>query len=142
MAVIDEAVRQFLERQRVARLATASGDGAPHVVPVCFGMIGDTAYIAIDEKPKTSELRRLRRLRNIAENPRVAVVVDVYDDQDWTRLAFVLLRGRARVIEAGDEHERAVDELRRRYVQYQTMTLEERPVIAIDVTRVVKWGDV
>lgn len=140
MALVDERVRTFLERQRVARLATASAEAEPHVVPICFCLLGDTLYVAIDEKPKTGDLARLRRLRNIAANPRVAVVADVYDDADWSRLGFVLLRGSARVIQGGDEHARAVSGLRARYVQYRAMALEDRPIIAIDVQRVTAWG--
>jgi PPOX class probable F420-dependent enzyme len=141
MAVVGDRVRTFLARQRVARLATASARAEPHVVPICFCLIDDTLYVAIDEKPKTGELQRLRRLRNIAANPWVAVVADVYDDADWSRLGFVLLRGTARLIEGGDEHARAVDELRAKYVQYRAMALEARPVIAIDVERVTTWGN-
>jgi coenzyme F420-0:L-glutamate ligase / coenzyme F420-1:gamma-L-glutamate ligase len=140
MAVVDDRVRAFLAGQRVARLATASATGEPHVVPICFCLVEDTLYVAIDEKPKTREVFRLRRLRNIAANPRVAVVADVYDDADWSRLGFVLLRGTARVIEVGDEHARAVGALRARYAQYQAMALEERPVIVVDVERVTTWG--
>lgn len=140
MAVIDDRVRRFLERQRVARLATASASGAPHVVPICYALLGDTVYLAIDEKPKTADLGSLRRIRNIAENPRAAVVVDVYDDADWSRLGFALLRGAARVLASGDEHADAVTALRARYPQYQRMALDERPVIAIDVARVTTWG--
>jgi PPOX class probable F420-dependent enzyme len=140
MASIDGRVRAFLDRQRIARLATASERSEPHVVPICFCLIANTVYVAIDEKPKTSDLSSLRRLRNIASNPRVAIVADVYDDADWSRLAFVLLRGSARVLQPGDEHARAVAALRQRYVQYRNMALEDRPVIAIDVERVTAWG--
>lgn len=141
MAVVDDRVRHFLEQQRVARLATASATAVPHVVPICFCLVADTVYVAIDEKPKTDDFSRLRRLRNIVANPRVAVVADVYDDADWSRLGFVLLRGRARVIEHGAEHAHAITTLRTRYPQYRAMALEDRPVIAIDVQRVTTWGN-
>jgi PPOX class probable F420-dependent enzyme len=110
-------------------------------VPVCFALDGDTAYSAIDEKPKR-EGAPLRRLRNIAANPHVQLLFDVYDDTDWTRLLYVQLRGRARIIDAGEEHARAIALLRARYQQYETMDLELRPVIAIDVERVVEWRGV
>jgi len=138
---VDEPTREFLERQRLAHLATVDASGAPHVVPVCFAPIDDTLYIAIDEKPKrAADVRQLRRMRNIADNPRVAIVADVYDD-DWSRLGFVLLRCRARIVEpATQEHIRAIAILRQKYVQYRDMALEERPVIAADVQRVTTWG--
>lgn len=143
---MDDRTRRFLERQRVARLATVDASGAPHVVPICFTLVGDTAYIAIDEKPKTADLLRLRRLRNIAENPRVAIVADVYTDDDWSRLGFVMLRATARVIGPerqadADEHARAVAALRAKYPQYRAMALDERPVIAADIAAITTWGD-
>ena len=138
---VDDRTRDFLGRQRVARLATADASGAPHVVPICFVLLGDTAYIAIDEKPKTANFLRLRRLRNIAENPRVAVVADVYSDDDWSQLGFVMLRATARVITSElEEHTRAVVALRDKYPQYRAMALDDRPVIAADVTAVTAWG--
>ena len=84
--------RRFVESMRVARLATADANGAPHVLPVCYALLGDSLYVTIDEKPKHSDVRAMKRLRNIAENPNVAVVVDRYEE-DWTRLAWVMLRG-------------------------------------------------
>jgi PPOX class probable F420-dependent enzyme len=137
---MDEGARRFLERARVAHLATADAAGAPQVVPICFALVGERLYVSIDEKPKHAAPMRLRRVRNIAENPQVAVVADVYDDDDWTRLGFVLVRGRARILTDGDEHRRAIDSLRERYAQYRAMALEERPVIAIDIERVTSWG--
>ncbi len=142
---MDDRTRRFLERQRVARLATADASGAPHVVPICFTLLGDTAYIAIDEKPKTADFLRLRRLRNIADNPRVAIVADVYADDDWSHLGFVMLRATARVIASerpldAEEHARALAALRAKYPQYRGMALEDRPVIAADITAVTPWG--
>jgi PPOX class probable F420-dependent enzyme len=137
---MDEGARRFLERARVAHLATADAAGAPQVVPICFALVGERLYVSIDEKPKHAAPMRLRRVRNIAENPQVAVVADVYDDDDWTRLGFVLVRGRARILTDGDEHRLAIDSLRERYAQYRAMALEERPVIAIDIERVTSWG--
>jgi PPOX class probable F420-dependent enzyme len=131
----------FLARQRVAHLATADERGRPHVVPVCFAMLGQTVYSPIDEKPKRGEPRGLRRVRNVLANPQAALVADEYDDQDWTRLGFVLLHGRARLLDPpGREHTSAVAALRQRYRQYQAMALDERPVLALDVERVTSWG--
>ena len=140
---MDQPTRQFLERQRVAHLATVDAGGTPQVVPICFALSGETVYVAIDEKPKKSgDIRQLRRLRNIAANPRVAVVADVYDDADWSRLGFVLLRATARVIEPdeSEEHASALSLLRAKYPQYVPMALEKRPLIAADITSVTKWG--
>ena len=131
--------RRFVESMRVARLATADANGIPHVVPVCYALIGDDLYVTIDEKPKRSDVRAMKRLRNIEANPAVAVVVDRYDE-DWSRLAWVMLRGRADVLDHGDEHDRAQAGLRERYPQYRTMRIESLPVIAVRIARVTAWG--
>ena len=90
--MLSEAECRFLSSRKVAHLATADRSGTPHVVPVCFSIEGEALYITIDAKPKRTGVP-LKRLRNIAENPSAAVVVDRYDD-DWTRLGWVMLRGR------------------------------------------------
>jgi len=129
---------QFIERQRVAHLATADASGRPHVVPVCFAQLDGRFYIAIDEKPKRS--LRLKRLRNLEENPHVALVFDRYDD-DWSRLGWVLVQGAAAILSDGPEHERALAALRDRYAQYRSMALEGRPLITVAAERVSSWGD-
>ena len=131
--------RRFVESMRVARLATADANGIPHVVPICYALIGDDLYVTIDEKPKHPDVRAMKRLRNIEANPAVAVVVDRYDE-DWSRLAWVMLRGRADVLDHGDEHDRAQAGLRERYPQYRTMRIESLPVIALRIVRVTAWG--
>ena len=142
MTRVDDQTRRFLDRRRVAHLATADASGAPHVVPICFTLLAETLYIAIDEKPKRGDARRLRRLRNIAENPRVAIVADVYDDADWSHLGFVMLRATARLLDspASSEHALALDALRAKYPQYRTMVLDDRPMIAADIDTVTTWG--
>jgi PPOX class probable F420-dependent enzyme len=129
---------QFIQHQRVAHLATADSAGRPHVVPVCFAYRDGRIYIAIDEKPKRS--LRLKRLRNIEENPQVSIVFDSYAE-DWSRLGWVMIRGTAAIIDGGQEHELAVAALLERYEQYRSMTLEGRPVISVTVERVSSWGD-
>ena len=130
----------FLVRRRVARLATAGGAGEPHVVPVCFSYSGGAIFIALDEKPKDVPPDRLKRVRNILENPSVAFVADRYSE-DWNRLAFVMVRGRAELLEPGaQEHMAAVRLLRGKYHQYETMRIEDNPVIAIRPEKVASWG--
>jgi PPOX class probable F420-dependent enzyme len=133
--------QRFLETQRVARLATADARGAPHVVPVCFAVADGTLYVTIDEKPKRPSAAPLKRLRNIKENPAVAVVADRYDDEDWTRLGWVMLQGRADILRDGSEHARAQALLRARYAQLWAMNIEGLPVVAVRVARVLSWGN-
>jgi PPOX class probable F420-dependent enzyme len=137
--MLNEDQRRFVESRRVGHLATADASGQPQVVPVCFAFDSNAVYITIDEKPK-SDPRRLKRLRNIAENPAVAFVADRYDE-DWRRLGWVMLRGRAEILDEGPEHDRAQALLRLRYPQYRTMRLDDLPVIAIRITLATSWGD-
>jgi PPOX class probable F420-dependent enzyme len=136
--VLTDPQRGFLDRSRVAHLATAGRDGAPHLVPVCFCLDGESLYITVDEKPKRSDAP-LKRVRNIQENPAVAVTVDRWDE-DWTRLAWIMLRGRADILSDGEEHDRAQDHLCLRYQQYRGMNLTPLPVIAVRISRVLSWG--
>jgi PPOX class probable F420-dependent enzyme len=139
VSVLSEAARSFCERCRVARLATADAEGAPHLVPICYAIVGDTLYITIDEKPKRTDVP-LKRLRNIAENPQIAVTMDRWDE-DWRRLAWVMLHGRAEILADGDEHDKAQERLRERYPQYMSMDLAPLPVIAMRIARAAAWGD-
>ncbi len=138
--MLTESERRFVERHRVAHLATADHDGVPHVVPVCYALSPDSLYITIDQKPKRGPAAALKRLRNIAENPAVAVVVDYYDE-DWARLGWVMLQGRAEILNDGPEHDRAQALLRSRYPQLNAMQIAQHPVIAVRIERVTSWGD-
>ena len=138
--MLSDGERRFLTQQRVAHLATADKRAVPHVVPVCFAILKLTLYITIDEKPKRRSGIALKRLRNIAENPAVAVVVDRYDE-DWTRLGWVMVRGHAEILAPGPEHADAQALLRSRYPQLRTMQIAGLPVIAVRIERTTSWGD-
>ncbi len=138
-AVLSPEETSFLVRQRVARLATADRTGKPHAIPVCFAYDGRLVHIALDEKPKDVPATRLKRVRNILENPNVALVADRYSE-DWDLLAFVMVRGRAELVQPErEEHAAAVRLLRGKYHQYEKMKLEA-PVISIRPGRIASWG--
>jgi PPOX class probable F420-dependent enzyme len=139
-AALDARARAFLARHRVGRLATADRAGAPHVVPFCFALDGDALYFVIDAKPKRAQGTAVKRMRNIAENPAVAVVVDDYDE-DWTRLGYLLVRGRAAVVTDAAERARALAALRARYPQYRAMALAgaAHPVVRITPEHAHLW---
>jgi PPOX class probable F420-dependent enzyme len=137
--MLSDDERRFLARQRIAHLATADRRAVPHVVPVCFAVHERTLYITIDEKPKRRP-GALKRLRNIAENPAVAVIVDRYDE-DWARLGWVMLRGHAEILHEGREHRDAQALLRSRYPQLGAMEIAKYPVIAVRIERTTSWGN-
>jgi len=138
---LSEKALAFIETNRVARMATVDAAGCPHIVPICYAYDGSRLYSAVDEKPKRVEANMLRRLVNIRGNPRVCVIIDDYDE-DWSRLRFIIIHGIAGIETGGEEHERALNLLRKKYPQYRTMTLAEgvNPVIAVTPTKIVSWG--
>ena len=138
--VIAEDVRRKLEAARVARLATVSPEGTPHVIPVCFVFDGSVIYSAIDRKPKRTPLLQLARLTNIKTTPEVALLVDEYND-DWEQLWYVLVRGKAELVTAEGEHDLAVARLRAKYPQYAAGMLDaDAPVLRITPERITSWG--
>ncbi|MGH7856328.1 MAG: TIGR03668 family PPOX class F420-dependent oxidoreductase [Candidatus Binatia bacterium] len=136
---LDAAARDFLERQRAGRLATADREARPHVIPFVYALVGDSIYFVVDEKPKASG-KVLKRVRNILENPRVAMVVDVYDE-DWSRLEYVMVRGSAALVADEEEFRRVLARLRERYPQYREMRLEpgRNPLVRITPDAVNHW---
>jgi PPOX class probable F420-dependent enzyme len=127
----------MLRDARVGRLGTADAAGRPLVVPVCFIFDGAALYSAVDDKPKRT--RNLRRLRNVAENPQACLLVDVWDE-DWKRLAWVSVEGRAEVLAGGADFVRALEALRAKYPQYRTMDLErDGAVLRVRVDHVRSW---
>jgi PPOX class probable F420-dependent enzyme len=137
--VFSDAARGLLDRSRIAHLATADGQGRPHVIPLCYARMGDVIVFVVDEKPKRAG-KTLKRMRNIAENPTIALVVDVYDE-DWRRLEYALVHGRAEVVDDLGERHRALEALRERYPQYRSMALDapHNQVVRITPARVHHW---
>ena len=125
-----------MREARVARLATIDPDGLPHLVPIVFVLDADALYSAVDAKPKRS--RTLRRIENARARPDVTVLVDHYDE-DWERLWWVRLRGRARVLDGGGEAERALDLLAGKYERYRS-DRPAPPVLAVDVLEWRGWS--
>jgi PPOX class probable F420-dependent enzyme len=136
MRLSADDARQRLVTARVARLASVSAAGQPHLVPVTFAADADTIYTAVDHKPKSTT--RLRRLANIAENPRVTLLADHYAD-DWTQLWWARADGHAAVLTSPGDTQAPIALLTARYPQYQT-TPPPGPVIAITVTSWTGWA--
>jgi PPOX class probable F420-dependent enzyme len=130
----------FAAEGRVARLATLDAAGCPHLVPVCYATDGHAYYSAVDQKPKRTPPEGLKRVRNIRANPRVALLIDHYEE-DWQRLRYVMIQGRAEVLGAGPEHDSARHLLTSKYPQYGRMPLGgTAPVIKITPERVIAWS--
>ena len=131
----DEARRRF-GTAAVARLATVGPAGRPHLVPITFAVDGDHIYTAVDAKPKTTA--NLRRLRNIATDPRVTVLADHYED-DWDRLWWARADGLAAILGAPADQAGPLELLAARYPRYRA-GLPAGPVIAIRAERWTGWA--
>jgi PPOX class probable F420-dependent enzyme len=129
--------RALVEQARVARLGTLSKTGRVDLVPITFALVDDVIYTAVDHKPKTTP--HLKRLENITANPEVSVLVDEYDDRDWTALWWVRLRGLGLVVEDGSRYTEAIDALVAKYPQYRQHR-PQGPAIAIELIRWQWWS--
>ncbi len=140
MDAIPASVAGFIAEGRVGRLGTADTSGQPLVVPICYAFDGESIFSAIDAKPKARSPQGLKRIRNIRENPKVSVVIDRYDEE-WTKLRYVIIQGRARILTDGGDFSRGVDLLLAKYPQYRAMGLSREAglMIRIDPARVTQW---
>jgi len=139
---LSAAARELLATARVAHLATSDQYARPHVVPVVFVWRDAVLYTPLDRKPKRDDdWHALRRVRNIETNGRVAIVVDRYDE-DWSQLRWVIVQGRADILEEGPERAMAVDLLRAKYPQYRAMGLDRDSAIVIRISpeRTTYWS--
>lgn len=141
MPALPEPVAGFISQSRVGRLGTADASGEPAVVPFCYAWDGAVLYSAIDAKPKRVAPASLRRIRNIQDNPRVSVVIDEYDE-DWSRLRWVIIQGRAEILTGGPEFERGANLLLEKYPQYRRMGLarESGTMVKITPGRISHWS--
>jgi PPOX class probable F420-dependent enzyme len=129
---------KFISEQRVARLATVDASGQPAVIPIVYAFDGVALFTPLDAKPKRVAAIQLQRVRNINANPSVAVIIDSYSE-DWRRLAWVHVRGQARIITNGDEYAAGITLLGAKYPQYEHMPLAGRPIIMIEPTGIRSW---
>jgi PPOX class probable F420-dependent enzyme len=143
---LSPAQRAFLAPARRAVLATIASDGRPRLVPVCFVLdpARPIAYSPLDDKPKrVDDVRDLARVRDILARPAVSLLVDRWDE-DWTKLAWLRIGGRATLLEPapenGSEHAAATARLRAKYPQYATHRLEANPLIRVTIDAVTSWG--
>jgi PPOX class probable F420-dependent enzyme len=133
-ARLTKTAAEFVEWERVCRVATCGAAGIPHVVPVCHVLRGGKIYLGSGDDA--------RKVENIKENPHVTVVVDAYSDT-WSTLRGVMIQGRARLIERGAPFRRIRDLLYRKYPQYPrdaALSPSDSVIVEVTPTRVFTWG--
>jgi PPOX class probable F420-dependent enzyme len=139
---ISSATEEFIERARVARLATIDSEFKPHLVPVVFVFDGNHFFIPVDEKRKIAKPEKLKRIRNIQDNPDVALLIDQYNE-DWTKLAYVMIQGKALVSSkrgGSIQVRQAYEKLMTKYIQYQKVGMGEMCII-ITPKKVASWSN-
>jgi len=133
-ARLTKTLADFVAWERVCRVATSGAAGVPHLVPVCHVVAGGRIYFASGDNG--------RKVKNLRDNPRVTVTVDVYSDH-WGTLKGVMVQGRARLIERGPRFRRIRDRLYRKYPQYPreaAISPSDSVVVEVTPTRVFSWG--
>lgn len=130
-------MRRRVAQARVGRLATLGNASQPHLVPVCFALAGEQLITAVDKKPKSTTW--LKRLDNVRLHPAVSVLIDHFEE-DWVRLWWVRLDGRARVLEDGPELEQLLTPLHDKYRGHYGLHPPLGPAIVVDITRWVGWS--
>jgi PPOX class probable F420-dependent enzyme len=141
---LSRALRAKLKETRVARLATLDTKRGPHIIPFCFAYDGKVFYTPIDRKPKRVAPERLTRLQNIRKSPHVAILIDQYDE-NWARLWYILIRGKAKIIppSARNERDGAIRLLKAKYPQYAGgMLADDAMVIRIIPEKITSWGQI
>ena len=131
---LSKKVADVIRWERVSRVATVGASGMPHVVAVCHVLVGDKLYFGSGDKG--------RKIRNLRENPQVAVTVDVYTDA-WGQLRGVMLQGRARLIERGPAFRRIRDRLYEKYAHYSreaALSPSDSVIVEMTPTHVFSWG--
>ena len=137
------SVEEFILSLKVARLSTVTPSRVPHSVPICFALSGnDTIYTPIDSKPKKDTSKPLERINNIANNDEVVVLFDKYSE-NWDELAYVMAKGKAKVVSDEQENILAAKLLKDRYIQYRDQNYLPRGamIIAIRVYDFMSWGN-
>ncbi|HET9807426.1 MAG TPA: pyridoxamine 5'-phosphate oxidase family protein [Nitrososphaeraceae archaeon] len=140
----DQKVLEALNNSKIARLATVDPhNNQPYVVPVVFAFDGNNIFIPIDDKPKRVNSNQLKRVKNIQKNPNISFLIDTYDDKDWNNLSYLMIQGKARIVNRLkdiDTIKMAHSLLSEKYQQYKKIVVEMGDIcIVIDIQKTVSW---
>ena len=135
---------EYLHNSRIARLATVDPENnQPYVVPVVFAVDGNNIFIPIDHKPKRLTSNQLKRVKNIQKNPNISFLTDTYDDKDWNILSYLMIQGKARIVNRLkdiDTIQKAHSLLSEKYLQYKKIVVGMGDIcIVIDIQKVISW---
>lgn len=135
---MDNWEEDFIRSHRLAHLATCDEKNNPHVIPIVYVFDGEFIFSPIDKKTKKLSPGQLRRIKNIEENSAVSIVIDDYCE-NWEKLAWVQIRGKAEILKSGSEYQRAVRLLNDKYSQYKKMLLDDCLIILVKIEKCLSW---
>jgi PPOX class probable F420-dependent enzyme len=141
----DKKILKTLNNSKIARLATVDPENnQPYVVPVVFAFNGNNIFIPIDDKPKkTVNSNQLKRVKNIQKNPNISFLIDTYDDEDWNNLSYLMIQGKARIVNMIndiDTIKTAHSMLSEKYLQYKKIGVGMGDsCIVIDIQKTISW---
>ena len=131
---LNKKTARLIANERVCRVATTGPEGRPHLVPVVHVLAGDKIYFGSGDDG--------RKVRNLRDNPHVALTVDLYSD-DWSQLRGVMVQGTARLIERGPRFKQARARLYAKYPQYAkeaALSPSDSVIVEVSPTHVFTWG--
>ena len=133
-----------LNNSKIARLATVDPDNnQPYVVPVVFAFNGNNIFIPIDDKPKTVNSNQLKRVKNIQKNPNISFLIDTYDDKDWNNLSYLMIQGKAKIVNMLEDTETIKTAhflLSEKYLQFKKIVVGIGDIcIVIDIQKAISW---
>jgi coenzyme F420-0:L-glutamate ligase/coenzyme F420-1:gamma-L-glutamate ligase len=139
--------KQLLEslyNSKIARLATVDPENnQPYVVPVVFAFNGNNIFIPLDDKPKRVNSNQLKRVKNIERNSNISFLIDTYDDEDWNNLSYLMIQGKARIVNMVNDIDTikiAHSLLSKKYLQYnKTVVGVGDSCIVVDIQKVISW---
>lgn len=141
---VDKKILEIIKSARIGYLATSSSNLQPYLTPVVFIVLQNRIFIPLDDKPKTIDVKELRRVKNIEENPKVSFLVDHYDE-DWTNLWFVMIIGRATLVQMNGRNKRTAKEIMnihnmflKKYSQYAKIGIGNI-YIKIGIEKTICW---
>lgn len=140
---MDKKIVKLIKNKRMGYLATASSNMQPYVTPVVFVIQNENVYVPLDQKPKTVNILKLKRVKNIQENSKVCFLVQHYDE-DWTKLWFVMITGYATLANASSETLKAElkiirDKFLSKYSQYNKISVGNF-YIRIRIDKTAYWN--
>ena len=134
----------LLHNSKIARLATVDPvNNQPYIVPVVFAFNDNNIFIPIDDKTKKVNSNQLKRVKNIQKNPNVSFLIDIYDDDDWNNLSYLMIQGKARIVNMINDINtinKAHSLLSNKYIQYKNKIVGiGDKCIVINIQKYITW---